>query len=171
MYTLYSGSEMSAAPGRVRLYGQIKAYRDLGGVHVWHAGVSWIEGSRCAAWFTRAVAPVCRLRVFEGADAGGRARLNERPVKRGRWMRLAGACRSTWELPLGCCGGARRWAVGVCWRASSGKVEMKNESLRTRFRSCCVERDVAAIKDEEGERLTAGDILVARCHGALTQLF
>ena len=139
MYALYSGSEMSAAPGRVRLYEQIKAYRDLGGVHVWHAGVSWIESSRCAAWFTRAVAPVCRLRVFEGADAGRAGEVKRTPCHEGT---MDATCRSVPQhlgTAVRVLWGCQAWAVGVCWRASFGKVEMQNESLRKRFRACSVE--------------------------------
>lgn len=49
-------------------------------------------------------------------------------------MRLAGACRSTWELPLGCCGGVWLWAVGVCWLSSSGKVEIEEQEFPEKTR-------------------------------------
>lgn len=91
MNSLTAGREISAVPGNVRLYGQIKACRVLGGVDVWHAGVSRIESSRCAAWFTRAVAPVCRLRVFEGADAGRAGEVKRTPCREGT---MDATCRS-----------------------------------------------------------------------------
>jgi hypothetical protein len=72
-------------------------------------------------------------------------------------MRLAGACRSTWELPLGCCGGVWRWAVGVCWRSCSGKVDI--EEQRSPEKTCVLRvLDVAAIIDTEYERLTTGGL-------------
>ena len=88
MYALYSGSEMSAAPGRVRLYEQIKAYRDLGGVHVWHAGVSkthWQPARSVAHAHNSGVAvygspesrEYCgprRFTVYEGVDRRARGR-------------------------------------------------------------------------------------------------
>lgn len=70
----YSGIEISAASGNVRLYGRPRHIGSSGGYDASHAGVSMIEDSRFAVWFTLQWRLVCRLRVFEGADArpGGR---------------------------------------------------------------------------------------------------
>ncbi|KAF2622087.1 hypothetical protein BU25DRAFT_481182 [Macroventuria anomochaeta] len=54
------------------------------------------------------------------------------------------------RTPCRCCGGVWRWAVGVCWLSSSGKVEIEEESPEKTCGSQVLE-EVAAIKDAEGE--------------------
>lgn len=76
-------------------------------------------------------------------------------------MRRAGACRSTWELPLGCCGGVWRWAVGVCW-LTFGKVGIEEQVCENDSRFSLHSRDDAADKEIEDQRLTTGGPL-CRC--------
>lgn len=86
-------------------------------------------------------------------------------------MRRAGACRCTWELPLGCCGGVWRWAVGVCWRSGVVKWRWRNKSAKKDSWLTLCSRDDAAIKDAEDQRLTDGGLSLSHSDAELSLSF
>ena len=76
---------------------------------------------------------------LKGQMQAGRARIKRTPC---REETMDATCRSVPQhlgTAVRVLWGCQAWAVGVCWRASFGKVEMQNESLRKRFRACSVE--------------------------------
>lgn len=136
MYTLTAGAK---SPQRRAMLGYTADQgiysRDLGGDDVWHAGVSRIEGSRFAAWFTLQWRLCADYECLKGQMQAGRARIKRTPCREGTMdatcrsvpQHLGTAVRVLW----GCLSLGRRGVLALLFRLSGyRRTEASRKALR-----------------------------------------